>query len=65
MYNLKTDLSLLHVGVSGDIEDVAVVIRVKKLEEKLLGPPAIVLTFSFLTVCYQVSHLLSSARNSA
>ena len=63
MYNLKTDLSLLHVGVAGDIEDVTVVIRVEKLEEELLGPP--IMTFSFLTICFQVSHLLSSARNSA
>ena len=42
-----TDLPLLHVGVSGDIEDVMVMARVQKLKEEPLGLPAVVTTVIF------------------
>ena len=37
------------MGVAGDIEDVAVVIRVKKLKEELLGPPVMITTDIFIS----------------
>ena len=42
-----TDLPLLHVGVSGDIEDVMVMARVQKLKEELLSLSAVVTTVIF------------------